>query len=173
MNRECYRVWTWSGLSCRTLAPAFLVFAAGLSGCGNTDRPSAGKLYEVKGSVLLPDGKPLTGGTVDFEPVKGSVYLASGAISPDGTFSLKTANQGDGAAVGEYRIRIVPDEATVGFVTKGKTKTRDLSKLPYSPKYLDADTSELTVTVKPESNQLESFKLSKASKAPPTKESRD
>jgi hypothetical protein len=130
-------------------------------------------LYEVKGSVLLPDGKLLTSGAVMFEPVKDSLYPATGEIGPDGSFTLKTPNAGDGAAPGEYRVKIVPDESKLGTVTKGKTTTRDLSKLPFPPRYLDADTSELTATVKPESNQLEPFKLSKAAAAPATTRSRD
>ena len=140
-----------------------IAVATGLPGCGDPDVSRAVKVYEVKGSVLLEDGKPLTSGTVEFEPVSGSVYQASGEIGPDGSFSLKTADSGDGAAPGEYRVKVVPDETTAPFVAKGQTKTRDLSKLPFARKYLDADTSELKATVKAESNQLQPFKLSKSS----------
>ena len=127
---------------------------SGLGGCSNPDVTQAVKVYEVKGSVLLADGKPLTSGTVEFEPVKDSVYQASGQIGTDGSFTLKTPNSGDGAAPGEYRVKIIPDETMAPSTTKGKTKIRDLSKLPFSRKYLDADTSELTATVKPEPNVL-------------------
>ena len=80
-----------------------------------------------------------------------------------GRSRLKTADSGDGAAPGEYRVKVIPDDTLAPFVTKGKTKTRDLSKLPFARKYLDADTSELKVTVKAEPNQLEPFKLAKSS----------
>jgi hypothetical protein len=152
-----------------------IAVAAGFFGCENPDVSRAVKVYEVKGSVVLADGKPLTGGTVEFEPVSGSVYHASGEIGSDGTFSLKTADSGDGAAPGEYRVKVVPDEATAPFVTKGKTKTRDFSKLPFARKYLDADTSGLKATVKAEPTELDAFKLSKSSGsgAAPTKGPRD
>ena len=88
------------------------------------------KVYEVKGSVVLEDGKPLTGGTVEFEPVSGSVYQASGEIGPDGSFSLKTADSGDGAAPGEYRVKVVPDETTAPFITNRKNKNERLEQTP-------------------------------------------
>src|SRR5438552_18045351 len=109
----------------RLLAWARFILAAGVIGCGDPDAPQAVKVYEVKGSVLLPDGKPLSGGTVEFEPVGESVYQASGEIGPDGTFTLRTQNSGDGAVPGEYRVKIVPDETMAPFIPKGKTKTRD------------------------------------------------
>jgi hypothetical protein len=141
-----------------------LLLATGFMGCGDSDAPKAGKVYEVKGSVILADGKPLTTGSVEFEPVKDSMFPATGAIGTDGTFTLKTPNAGEGAVPGEYRVRIVPDEDRLAPVKKGNAVTRDLSKLPFPPKYLDADMSELVVTIKPEANQLPPFKLTKDSR---------
>ena len=147
---------------------AELIFSAAVAtgslvaGTRTCRRPS--RSIEVKGSVVLEDGKPLTSGTVEFEPVSGSVYQASGEIGPDGSFSLKTADSGDGAAPGEYRVKVVPDETHGPFRYERKDRrSRDLSKLPFARKYLDADTSELRATVKAEPNQLEAFKLSKSS----------
>src|SRR5258708_12617594 len=72
-----------------------LVLATGLMGCGDSDAPKATKVYEVKGSVILPDGKPLTGGAVEFEPVKDSMYPATGAIGTHETFTLKPPHAGE------------------------------------------------------------------------------
>jgi hypothetical protein len=96
------------------------------------------------------------------------MFPATGAIGADGTFTLKTPSAGDGAVPGEYRVRIVPDDARLAPVKKGNAITRDLSKLPYPPKYLDADTSELVATIKAETNQLPPFKLTKDSRTAAT-----
>ena len=77
----------------------------GLAGCGGPG-PYTGSLYQVKGQVLLADGKPLAGGTVKFIPKQGGLP-ASGKIEADGAFSLKSKTR-DGAAPGEYKVRIEP-----------------------------------------------------------------
>jgi hypothetical protein len=47
----------------------FILFGLA-AGCGR-EGPYSGSLYPVKGQVLLADGKPLTGGTVQFIPKAG------------------------------------------------------------------------------------------------------
>ena len=56
-------------------------------------------------------------------------------------------------------MKIIPDESMAPSTTKGDTEFRDWSKLPFSRKYLDADTSELDYHVTAEPNLLPPFNL--------------
>ena len=95
------------------IVPACVVYFTALSlvgpaGCGRSG-PYRGSLYPVKGQVLLADGKPLPGGTVQFIPKDGGLP-ASGRIEEDGTFTLRSKT-GEGGAPGEYKVRIEPSRA--------------------------------------------------------------
>jgi hypothetical protein len=112
---------------------------------------------------------------VVFEPATDEVPVppATGELGADGSFTMKTPNLGDGAAQGQYRVKIVPDETQLKTGAGGNVVTRDLSKLPFPRRYLDADASKLTATVKPQSNQLEPFRLSKARSVPSSKRAKN
>jgi hypothetical protein len=74
------------------------------SGCGVPE--ASAKLattVPVSGKVTYK-GKPLTHGTVVFEPDAGRE--AHGEIGPDGVYRLSTFKQGDGAVVGAHRVSI-------------------------------------------------------------------
>jgi hypothetical protein len=130
-----------------------LVVAAGtgLAGCG---WPGSGSLpaftvYEVKGKVLLGDGKPLKAGWVYFVPKGDLSVTPSGQIGPDGTFSVVTGGSGEGAPPGDYKLRIEAPQFRASRNQK-----------PLIPqKYTDEDSSKLVVTVRAESNQLEPIRL--------------
>ena len=77
-----------------------------LAGCGHSDSLPATQVYEVKGKVLLADGKPLSGGWIYFVPKGDLPITPSGEIGSDGTFSLVTGGSGEGAPAGEYKVRI-------------------------------------------------------------------
>ena len=79
---------------------------AGLAGCRNSDSLPALPVYEVKGKVLLADGKPLRGGLISFVPKGDLPVTPSGVIASDGTFSLVTGGSGDGAPPGDYKVRV-------------------------------------------------------------------
>lgn len=76
----------------------FLLFG----GCGDSSRQ---KVVKVTGTVAL-DGKPLTNGVVIFTP--GSGRGATGVLGSDGTFSLSTYDESDGATIGIHGVSIVP-----------------------------------------------------------------
>ena len=76
---------------CRFL-PCFLVFAVTMNGCGGYT--SSAPTYEVKGKVLLANGKTLSAGRVTFVAADGLLPEASGEIQPDGGFSLTTGTGG-------------------------------------------------------------------------------
>jgi hypothetical protein len=73
------------------------------AGCGSSAAQGAATL-PVKGKVVLK-GKPLTKGTIRFEP-EGAGKEGFGEIQPDGTFVLTTYKKDDGAVVGNHRVSI-------------------------------------------------------------------
>jgi hypothetical protein len=132
-----------------------LAFSAVLPGCGGIAMSTA-TAYPVKGKVLLASGQPLTEGKVIFLPKDGSGMTAKGEIGPDGAFSLKTADDREGAPAGVYKVRIEPGTSALAK-SGGKL---DATKLPFSAAYMDEDgETGLTATVKAEPTQLEPFKL--------------
>lgn len=138
---------------CRPRRVLPLSIIALLAGCGDPG-PYSGARYQVKGQVLLADGKPLNGGFVQFIPSQGGLP-ASGAIGPDGTFSLKSVDtREEGAAPGEYKVRVEPSpELLARKAGAGKN-------LPFAAKYRDYDgETGLTATINAEPTQLEPFRL--------------
>jgi hypothetical protein len=135
---------------------AGIMLLATLAGCGDgTGGPApVVTVYQVKGKVLLPDNKPLSGGVVYFVPKDGAM-TSEGSIRPDGSFSLVTGTSGEGAPPGDYKIRIEPADPSL----LPNRNSHNRKKLPFPNKYLDEDSSGLLVTVKPESNVLDPITL--------------
>jgi hypothetical protein len=132
------------------LSGLVLGLLAGLAGCGKSDSLPVLQVYDVKGKVLLADGKPLSGGQIYFVP-KGDLPLTpSGDIGPDGTFSLVTGGSGEGAPPGEYKVRIESRQ----FQADGKVKK---SQVPV--RYNDEDSSGVLITVRAGTNQLDPILL--------------
>ena len=118
-------------LSCIVLA--FVL----VSGCGSGD-------MKVEGTVTLPDGSPLTKGMMMFDNGKTSVV---GNLDAQGKFVLYQLQPGDGVPPGNYRGMIQYD-VEVSPELSDEARNAALAKiLPFSPKYLGFDTSELTLTV--------------------------
>jgi hypothetical protein len=129
-----------------------LLLMACPAGCGGPG-PYSGALYPVKGQVLLADGTPLTGGSVQFIPKLGGLP-AHGTIGPDGTFSLQSLKSREGAAPGEYKVRVEPSSEL--RAKKGKAA----KKLPFPSRYGEYDgETGLTATIRSEPTQLEPFRL--------------
>jgi hypothetical protein len=117
-----------------------------LTGCGSS---ASTPVFAVNGKVLLANGKPLAAGRVTFVSTDGQLPEVSGEIQPDGSFSLTSRSPGDGAAPGEYKVRVEP---------AGRKDPR--RRKPVFPvKYVDEDSSGLVVTVRAEANQVEPFTL--------------
>jgi len=128
-----------------------VVVLVGLAGCRKSDSLPVLQVYEVKGKVLLPDGKPLTGGWIYFVAKGGDLPVTpSGVIGSDGTFSLLTGGSGEGAPPGDYKIRVEAPQL------RTSQKSR---KQPFPFKYTDEDSSGLIRTVRAEPNQLEPIQL--------------
>jgi hypothetical protein len=125
---------------------------ATLSGCGRSDSLPSYQVYEVKGQVLLADGKPLGGGLITFVPKGDMPVSPSGVIGSDGSFALSTGGSGDGAPAGDYKVRVEAPQ-----FQQAAPKAR---KKPIFPqKYNDEDSSGLVITVRAQSNQLEPIRL--------------
>ncbi len=134
------------------LSALVMAIAAGITGCSGSNSLPSLTVYEVKGKVVLADGKPLPGGIISFVPKGELPVTPSSVIGPDGTFSLVTGGSGEGAPEGQYKIRV---EAPEFQQADGKSRKRPL--IP--PKYTDEDSSQLEITVRAESNQLEPIVL--------------
>lgn len=123
-----------------------------LAGCGGgaTVNPT-GTPYPVTGKVILPDGNPLTEGTVRFVP-KGTEggWPAAGKVKSDGAFSMTTYKEDDGVIPGTYLVAI---ESSLD------TDAGRVSRPVVPSKYVDESLSGLEVTVKAETNTLEPFQL--------------
>ena len=104
-----------AGRGAGPLCGLVLALWAGVAGCRQSDSLPNLKVYEVKGKVLLADGKPLTNGWVYFVPKGELTVTPSAIIGSDGTFSLITGGSGEGGA------RPV--------TTKSASKHRDSSRL--------------------------------------------
>lgn len=79
---------------------AAIVLAAALLlvGCGSSDKG------QVSGTVTAAR-QPVTGGSVSFAPVAGSAAgrVATGAVRSEGSFSLSTDVDNDGALIGRHK----------------------------------------------------------------------
>jgi hypothetical protein len=126
-----------------------LVVLATAAGC-SARATAPGPTYEVRGKVVLSDGKPLGAGRVVFIPSGDVGSEAAGEIGPGGSFALTTRADSDGAEAGSYKVRIEPGPSAPG---------RAAAPLPFPPRYLDEDISGLVVEVKAEPNALEPIRL--------------
>lgn len=93
-------LWSW----CRATTSA-VVIAVVITGCGRGP-----KTAPVSGLVTL-DGKPVAGAAVLFMPVEGGVP-GRAATKDDGSFSLSTFQERDGALVGRHRVAVTKVETT-------------------------------------------------------------
>ena len=130
VNTEMKICWLTVTLLATCLVP-------GLAGCERGDRLPT---YKATGSVSFPDGKPLAGGTIVFESVDDPVTARS-VIELDGTFTLSTYGNGDGAVAGKHRVAISP--------AMNMAVDRDEVRAPriIHPRYKDIDESGLEFEV--------------------------
>jgi hypothetical protein len=136
----------------RLLSGLIVAGWAGLAGCRNSDSLPVLQVYEVRGKVLLADGKPLSGGWISFVPKGDLPVTPSSPIGADGTFSLVTGGSGEGAPAGEYKVRIEAPQLPAFKKVGNKQK-------PFLFKYTDEDSSGLVITVRAEANRLEPIRL--------------
>jgi hypothetical protein len=133
----------------RNLVPILFSLAFVAIGCNKGP-----VMYQVSGKVLYKDGSVPRGGVavVNFTPTKDSKAEfrrnASGAIGPDGSFTMFTRVSGDGVNAGEYGV--------VFNVAKGPMDPTSLILPKYSnttsPPYkvlVDHNISDLEYSIEP------------------------
>jgi ribosomal protein S12 len=94
--------------TCCSRARFLGLFALVLSGCNSGNL----KTYPIEGQVVFQDGSPVKVGIVETKAV-GKTVQARGAINKDGTFTLTTYRENDGAIAGDHKvvvIQVVPVE---------------------------------------------------------------
>jgi hypothetical protein len=115
-----------------------------LAGCADD-----AKIARVDGIVRL-DGKPLASGRVRFVPAAGRA--ATGKIQSDGTFTLGTFSESDGALIGTHKVAVISYEAADDGRPAYEVRTQ-ISKPLVPERYMAVGTSGLTFEVKPGKNE--------------------
>ncbi|MCA9068260.1 MAG: hypothetical protein KDA84_05020 [Planctomycetaceae bacterium] len=131
----------------RLLPTSLAVFCLlGLVGCGGSEEfpttPVSGKVTH--------NGQPVKGGSVTLMPVakaegKSAGKPATGSVGDDGTFTLTTYKDKDGAVVGKHRVSYSPPAAEVKENPSGGHS--QAPKSPYvglKPKQEEVDITEST-----------------------------
>ena len=134
--------------------PALLALACMLAGSGGgASVAKQTNSQEVKGKVVLANGKPLAKGTVVLWPQQEPMMQLQGKVQPDGTFTLKAGGLSVGVSHGDFLVSVEPEGYVSGF-TVAKPKG-----LQYPAKYLNDQTSGLKVTITPETSELPLIEL--------------
>jgi hypothetical protein len=137
-----------------------------LSGCG--DDTGLGKRYPVYGTVTYKDS-PVEAGRISFIPAnsKDQNQRAAAGDIRNGSYSLTTQIEGDGALPGEYNVtivsKLVDDSKVKETIQKygGGGRQEDVGRASAQAKnlipgkYQLPETSKLTVTVKESSNKFD------------------
>jgi hypothetical protein len=147
-----------SGAVNRWRALALTLGVAGATvilGCG--DDSGLARRYKVTGMVTYK-GQPVRKGTIAFEPANpplGEGRHASGFIE-NGSYTLTTAIEGDGALPGDYNVMISSSDLDTRELAKGgllhqgdleHQKALKASKSPIPLKYAQSATSKLKAKV--------------------------
>lgn len=129
-----------------------------LVGCnGATQRP---KVVEVKGQVFLGE-QPLAFGQVIFQPIQGG-QPASGEINSNGSFSLGTFKETDGAIVGRHKVRVVAYSSQDPDNPREEISGDALGDLLIPSRYASFATSGIEVSVLESGNAPFILKLDEA-----------
>lgn len=147
------------------LASMLMCFCAALlPGCG----PQYPDCYPVVGKVTV-NGKPLTQGTITFYPSHGRSAL--GKIASDGTYTLTTFNDGDGALPADHVVVIKAtevigpasprsfDEELAQARSESREQAAATVKWLVPQKYSRRETTPLKATVEQKRNQFD-FEIS-------------
>jgi hypothetical protein len=135
-------------------------------GCG--DPTGIEKRYPVSGTVTYK-GKPIEKGRINFVPTAAEGRAAGGDIE-DGEYELTTAEPGDGAIPGSYKVTVLAierDDSKLKEIAKGGQYHHDAAfakavrsaKKLVPAKYQSVESSGLTAEVKAQTNSGVNFEL--------------
>lgn len=143
----CRAIFERALIALRAVTPAIvaaaLVLAVAAVGCG----PRRPGVVPASGIVTL-DGEPLAGGFVRVVPAASRP--ATGAIGPDGRFTLGTFAAADGCVLGTHGVEVIgplPAGGETAAAVPAPTVT-------VPARYRDAHTSGLTITIAGPSRDL-------------------
>ncbi|MFY8200308.1 MAG: hypothetical protein ACOVLE_06540 [Pirellula staleyi] len=106
------------------------------------------KTYPATGKVVFPDGSPVKVGTIECKSQEHGVQ-ATAEIGLDGTFSLTTYKQGDGAVAGSHKC-VVVQFVQIDNLANYKPSTIGV----VNNKYNSYSTSGLSFRIEPQKNEL-------------------
>jgi hypothetical protein len=113
------------------------------TGCADKP-PTLPAAVAARGTIRLPSGQPLTAGRVMLTHQDPMGVDAFGDVEPDGSFVLTTYQIGDGAVPGRYAVSISP----FNYRNKSGSPSRIPNASAIPPRYLEAESSDLTVEIK-------------------------
>jgi hypothetical protein len=137
---------------------ALLAIVFVLPACG----PRQKSCFPVKGKVLDKDGKPATGAVVIFHLVNGDPKDPArpvGQVGDDGSYSLTTYKNGDGAPEGEYTVTVTWPAPKKNPIEPGGDQLNG--------QYGDPKTSKIKFTVEKKDNEVPEIKLTPTTPAGP------
>ncbi len=118
-----------------------LLFLSGFLGCAGQPAKTPPPTQKVEGVVLRKDGKPVTGGGVEFRHVANPEFVSLGEVGADGRFTLRTmggTTDTTGAQEGEHTVTFTPASA----------KQEEMIPVTLSKKYMiKAGDNNITVTL--------------------------
>ena len=126
-----------------------LVLAVCLPGCGKRTAPLP-TTYPVHGKVTYKDGKPVSGGTVQFQPQAEPSVTTAATIQSDGTYRLATMRDGlraDGAVAGPNRVTVI--------LADNENNDRERGKAPMIQPMAFPTTYPTPYTVEPCNNKFD------------------
>jgi hypothetical protein len=139
---------------------AMLAAVAGAWGCRDDSATGPGvPVFPVKGKVTF-EGEPAAGAFVVFNPKAAPKAGAEGftpraTVQADGSFSLTSATEGDGAPAGDYAVTVQWTRP----VKQGSDLVAGPNVIPRA--YGTPATTPLQVTVKESDNALEPFAIAR------------
>ncbi len=150
--------------TCRLIGIATSVVATVvILGCGDDSGLEA--RYKVGGKVTYK-GEPVAKGTIAFVPADAAKGRAASGTIENGSYSLTTATNGDGALPGDYKVTVTSTDLNVADVAKktggllhqGEAEHKKAIKEAKSSiptRYNLPDTSKLTAKVEARSNTID------------------
>jgi len=129
----------------RLLAIGFIALTPLACGKGGPE------MAKVTGKVTYK-GQPVPKGTITFAAIDKNGRNATGAIQPDGSYTLQTEDPGDGAQLGEYNVAIAArDEEILDYTPPKPIPPKRL----VPEKYERPQTSGLTKKVERGTNKFD------------------
>jgi hypothetical protein len=139
--------------------PPLRLALAGFAACAGVTLAGCGakgpELQPVKGTVLV-NKKAAEHATVVLHPVnptQADLPKPRGRVNADGSFTLTTQTEGDGAPAGEYRVTVEQ------WLAGSRPDDPPVNKLP--ARYARPETSGLTATIAPGTSELKAIEITR------------